>query len=188
MKLEDLIGILLKDNSSDCILENELEIFKLIPELRLCKGFEQYSNWHIYDVYNHILNVVDNVPPHIELRLAALFHDIGKPYTFSLDDNGQGHFYLHWAKSKQIFLNFAKKYNLDSAISNTISKLIYYHDLHLGNYDDEKLDEIINILTKQELKMLYQLKKADLLAQNPEYFYMLKDNVKDEKRLLLKYK
>ncbi len=64
----------------------------IIPELKDCVGFEQHNIHHDKDVYGHILSVVENVPNKLELRLAALLHDIGKPKCFSIGDNGQGHF------------------------------------------------------------------------------------------------
>ena len=104
-----LFEILTLPKPSIFIREFEEEIFDLIPELEKSKGFKQNNDWHIYDVYNHTLNVVDNVPSDLNLRLAALFHDIGKPDTYTEDENGVGHFYGHWDKSKEKFLKFAKR-------------------------------------------------------------------------------
>ena len=91
MDIEKLYNILLSDKPSDNILASEKEIFLLIPELENCKGFNQNNEWHIYDVYEHILHVIDNVPSNLNLRLAALFHDIGKPTSFTKDEEGSGH-------------------------------------------------------------------------------------------------
>lgn len=106
MKLDFLINILLSDEPSKNIKFNEKQIFEMIPELSACKNFNQNNIWHIYDVYDHILHVVDGVPNSLALRMAALFHDIGKPFVYIEDENGIGHFYDHWNKSNEIFLNF----------------------------------------------------------------------------------
>ena len=110
MKLDFLINILLSDKPSKNIKLNEKQIFEMIPELSACKNFNQNNIWHIYDVYDHILHVVDGVPNSLALRMAALFHDIGKPFVYTEDENGIGHFYDHWNKSNEIFLNFISKY------------------------------------------------------------------------------
>lgn len=47
-----------------------------LPEMAECIGFEQRADFHAYDVYEHILQTVRFAPP--KIRLAALFHDIGK--------------------------------------------------------------------------------------------------------------
>jgi tRNA nucleotidyltransferase (CCA-adding enzyme) len=72
---------------------------QVLPELELCHGFQQQNPHHSQDVFEHILTVVKNSPPELNLRWAAFLHDIGKPDTFSLDENGMGHFYEHHLKS-----------------------------------------------------------------------------------------
>ena len=113
MNIDKLISILLENKPSEKIKQNEDYMFSLIPELKLCKGFNQNNPWHIYDVYEHILRVIDGVPNTLELRLAALFHDLGKPFVYTEDDMGIGHFYQHWLKSNAIFIAFANRYSLD---------------------------------------------------------------------------
>ena len=50
MTYNDLIEILLSDDVYDRLKQNEEEVFLLFPELKICKGFEQNNDWHIYDV------------------------------------------------------------------------------------------------------------------------------------------
>ena len=54
MTVKDLTEILKLEKPSIEIKNNEEEIFKLIPELEKCKGFEQNNEWHPYDVYENI--------------------------------------------------------------------------------------------------------------------------------------
>lgn len=185
MNLENLIYTLLSEKPSFYILKNEEQLFKLIPELKICKGFNQNNDWHIYDVYNHILSVIDNVSPNIYLRLAALFHDIGKPLVYTEDEKGVGHFYGHWIKSKEIFDKFADKYNLDDYTKNIVSNLIYYHDVNISKLDENEINELLNIFNSNELQMLFELKRADLLSQNSKYHYILND-YNTQKNILLK--
>ena len=179
MNIDELYNLLLSNNPSTIIKEKEDKIFELIPELKICKGFNQNSSWHIYDVYEHILHVIDNVPNILELRLAALFHDIGKPLTYTEDEEHNGHFYNHWQVSREIFLSFAKKHNLDNELTDTVANLIYYHDLKLSKIDTS----IINILRKDNLELLFLLKRADLLAQNKKYHYLIEDYSIEEQRI-----
>ena len=185
MKLDFLINILLSDKPSKNIKFNEKQIFEMIPELSACKNFNQNNIWHIYDVYDHILHVVDGVPNSLALSMAALFHDIGKPFVYTEDENGIGHFYDHWNKSNEIFLNFISKYDLNEEIKNTISKLILYHDLNIEKLKEEDLLKLLNTFNKDEIIKLFQLKKSDLLAQNKKFHYLL-DNYKKQQEKLLK--
>ena len=64
----------------------------VIPELGPMVGFQQRNEHHCYDVYTHTAVAVDHVSPVLPLRLAMLLHDVGKPDTFFLGEDGQGHF------------------------------------------------------------------------------------------------
>lgn len=187
MQLEQLYKILLSDKPSIQIKENEKHVFSLISELEKCKGFEQNNPWHIYDVYEHTLHVVDGVSNNIILRLAALFHDVGKPYTYTEDEHGIGHFYSHWVKSKAIFLDFARKHSIADDITNSVAKLIFYHDIRIEKVSDEIIAQLLNDLTIDEMILLFELKRSDLLAQNPEYHDQLIEYDKQKELLLHHY-
>ncbi len=187
MKYEDLSRILMYDCPSAFIRNNEDKIFSLIPELKLCKNFNQNNLWHIYDVYEHILHVVDNVPLNLELRLAALFHDVGKSFVYTEDEMGVGHFYDHWNKSNDIFLAFAKRNNLNSELISVVSKLIIYHDINFSKIDLDVEKRIIEEFSKDELNMLFELKRSDLLAQNSKFYYLFDEYERLKGNLLEKY-
>lgn len=188
MEFDFLKDILLQDNPSEMIRMNENKIFKIIPELSKCKDFKQNNIWHIYDVYEHILHVIDGVANNWILRMTALFHDIGKPFVYTEDENSIGHFYGHWNKSKEIFESFAKKYNLDEEAKNIISNLILYHDLNIDKINDYELKNLVKVFDRDGIIMLFQLKQSDLLAQNEQYHYLLENYAKQEEKVLLKQK
>ena len=186
MTLEELYNILLSDNPGNSIRNNEEEIFRLIPELKTCKGFNQNNEWHIYDVYEHILHVVDEVSPNITMRLAALFHDIGKPLSYTEDENKVGHFFGHWDESIKIFNAFADKHTIDKDIRERINDLIYYHDTNISKMNDERLSELKERLGTKGIIELFELKRADLLAQNEKYHYILEEKKKQKELILNK--
>ena len=188
MDIKQLYSILLTDKPSKELLNNEKELFNLIPELEMCKGFNQNNEWHIYDVYNHILHVVDYVPLDLTLRLAALIHDIGKPLSYKEDENKVGHFYGHWETSLDIFYKFASKHDLDKQMTNLVSNLIYLHDINISKLSDSDKEKIYNSLGNEGLEKLYQLKKADLLAQNKKYHYILNEYDKQKEKILIEFK
>lgn len=71
-----------------------------IPELIPAIGFEQ-NRFHIHDVFEHTLWVLERSQPDPILRWAAIFHDVGKPHTLSVDADGSRHFYLHELESEK---------------------------------------------------------------------------------------
>lgn len=179
---DELKKIIVSDNV-EYYLNNYKEIFfEIIPELKKCDGFNQYNDYHIYDVYEHIVNVVKNSKNNIYLRLAALFHDIGKPDKFVLDENGVGHFLNHAIVSNEIFESFADKYKLDNKTKNIVSDLILYHEDDLS----DKNNKIYNFYKKYDsskIELLFDLKRADVLSQNPKYL----DRIDTLNKLELKY-
>ncbi|MDR6218273.1 HD domain-containing protein [Deinococcus soli (ex Cha et al. 2016)] len=69
-----------------------------LPEWTAARGFDQCNRYHCDPVDRHILAVVarlDAQGASPEAKLAGLFHDLGKPATFTVDAAGQGHFYGH---------------------------------------------------------------------------------------------
>ena len=62
----------------------------ILPEVAACKGVAQ-TGFHTHDVYGHTLLTVERVPADLVLRLAALFHDVGKPSTAAADGAFPGH-------------------------------------------------------------------------------------------------
>ena len=133
MDFEELQKILLMDKPSKVLRERREELGKLIPEFKETFDFDQQTIWHQYDVYEHTLHVVDEVMPDYRLRLAALFHDVGKPRLMTIDEEGQGHFHYHWEESERIFIDYQNKFGLSEEDIYLIQKLIYYHDLSIRN-------------------------------------------------------
>ncbi len=182
MNITELQSILLAEVPSALLREREEELFRLIPPLQVCKGFAQNNPWHIYDVYDHILKVVDGVPREWAVRLAALFHDVGKPPVYHEDERGIGHFYGHWDASAELFDAFAQGQGLEAAFAQRVRELILYHDINIGQLSDEKLDALLGHFDADGLRWLFAIKRADLLAQNPQYHGLLEDYARQEER------
>ena len=62
----------------------------VLPEIEACKGVPQ-SGYHTHDVFGHTLLTVAATPSDLLLRVAALFHDVGKPATARGDGTFLGH-------------------------------------------------------------------------------------------------
>ena len=89
---DELIKIILSDNpASGIVMLQKFGLLKhIIPELEEGIGCEQLGE-HIYDVWEHLLHALQHAAEKkwpLEIRLAALFHDIGKPRTRRLASSG----------------------------------------------------------------------------------------------------
>lgn len=183
MTYNKLLEMLLSDDVYDQLKQNEQVIFELIPELKMCKGFEQNSKWHIFDVYEHILHVVSGVDNNIYLRLSALFHDIGKPNSYTEDSNGVGHFYNHWNESIKIFKNYQESFCLSNEEIILITNLIFYHDINIDKMTSEEINNMIISIGILNIGLLFSLKRADLLAQSPDFHNLLSQINNQEKNI-----
>ena len=139
----------------------------VIPELAAMKGFEQHNAYHKYDVLEHCVRAMEAIRTtdenRLHMKLAALFHDVGKPLTYSPDDNGRGHFYGHAAKGAELAAVIFSRLKADHALSERICLLIKYHDL-IFEKDERLLKKWMNRFTPQVLFEILEIKLADNFA------------------------
>lgn len=169
-------------NIRNVLLEFSDVFSVVIPELAACVGFEQHNFHHKYDVYTHIATVVEASPEKDYIRLAALFHDIGKPLCFSLDENGIGHFYSHAVKSSEIAVNTLKRLRFDNETVNKVQLLVKQHDAYIDE-DSKTLKRKLNRFGEQALRDLISVQRADTLGLADEYHKRLAHFEKLEKNL-----
>lgn len=99
---------------------------KIIPELLPCVDFEQ-NKYHKEDVFNHTMEVLKNTSPILELRLSALLHDIAKPNTLSIDEDGGRHFFQHEKVGSKMTKEILKRLKYPGAVIKDVANLVYTH-------------------------------------------------------------
>ncbi len=99
-----------------------------IPELTACRGFDQHTKYHKFDVYEHIAQVVSHVKNTQLLRWAAICHDLGKPSTFFMDEKGAGHFYGHEKQGVRIAKAMLKRFSIPNKLKEQILLLVLRHN------------------------------------------------------------
>ena len=139
----------------------------VIPELELCMGFQQHNPHHTHDVYGHTAQVVAAVPGDLTLRWAALLHDVGKPATFTLDENGRGHFYGHAKVSAQMADAILRQLKAPTALREQVVTLIEHHMTPLTP-DKKILRRRLSALGSENLNRLLRLQEADWFGRGLE--------------------
>ena len=162
--------IMLSKKPSTYLREYKDIICIFIPELEACIGFDQKNHHHVYDVFEHTLRVVDNMPPKLSLRLAALFHDISKPFCFEIGSDGEGHFYGHASKSSEMAENILRRLKYDNVTITDVCQLVKYHDHQIEN-SDKIIKRMLRRLGEKGFFDLLDLKRADNLGQSEEFRY-----------------
>lgn len=108
---------------------NYPEIISKMKEISHDLSHEEQSPYHSEgDIYTHTLMVYNNIEDEndIELELAALLHDIGKPYTqVDKGRNGQYSFTYHENISVFLSIDILKKFEQDFGIEVNKEKILY---------------------------------------------------------------
>ena len=97
--------------------------------------------------------------------MSALFHDLGKPECYTVDEKGIGHFLEHEYASAKIFNQFANKYKIDNKTKDLVNKLIICHDQTLST-KSVKVTKFLQKFGVEHIDLLFQLKEADKKGQN----------------------
>lgn len=167
---QELYKILLSNKPSYGInLMKELNALgTIIPEFKDTIGFDQKNPHHHKDVFDHTLCVLDNTAKILPLRLAALFHDIGKPETFSLDEDDIGHFYGHHKLGAEITRDVLNRLKCSRYIVNTVSTLVREHMIDYNSIKEKGLKRLIDRVGEDEIFYLLDLRKAERLCTSRE--------------------
>lgn len=100
----------------------------VLPEIFPLFHFEQKNKHHAFDLWEHTVRTVGAVKPTLPLRLAALFHDLGKSVTMSIGEDGEGHFYGHAAKSEEMARAILTRLRFDGKTRDAVLPLVKQHD------------------------------------------------------------
>lgn len=164
----ELTGMLCGEHVLEVLLGYPEVLGVVLPEILPCVGFDQHSVYHCYDVWEHTAHAVAAVKPQPVLRYAMLLHDIGKPETFSLDEEGRGHFYGHWRRSVPLARAALERLRVDNRSKETILTLVERHDCEL-TLSERSVRRNLARYGEETLRLLLEVKRADNLAQAEAY-------------------
>jgi poly(A) polymerase len=144
----------------------------LMPEVGAMVGFGD-GEWRHKDVWKHTKQVVIQAVPRVELRWAALLHDIGKVKTRTISDSGEVHFFGHAEVGARMFDKLERRVKLFSAedrLRQEVRFLVLHH-LRAGCYDSSWTDSAVRRFAKEmgpHLDGLLLLSRADMTTKRPE--------------------
>jgi poly(A) polymerase len=149
---------------------------KFIPEIPLLR-LEIDEHHHHKDVYEHTLKVVEQAislesrigEKDLILRLAALFHDIGKPNTRELLPGGGVAFHHHEVVGARMVKQRLKELKYSSDIINSVGELVFLHLRFHGYGNGEWSDSAVRRYVRDagdNLIRLHLLTRADCTTRN----------------------
>ena len=163
----ELKGILVGDGMTELLRTHRDILAVFLPEVVPMFDFDQKNPHHCYDVWEHTLHAMSNIHPDPTLRLAMLFHDMGKPATFTLDEIGQGHCHGHSAVSAAMARDVLLRLRCDRETLDTVVTLAAWHD-RVRQFTRRSTLRLLAQLGETRLRQLLLVAEADVKAQAPE--------------------
>ena len=181
----ELKGILCARGAGEMLLSFPEVFFVFLPELAPMRGFDmRRPQNHCWDVWDHTAHAVDAIAAEPVLRLAALFHDSGKPETFRYDAQaGFGRFPGHPAISARIADTALRRLRCDNATRERVLILVENHEMRTG-HGKKELRRLLARIGEENMRDLLRMRRADAAAHAPEAAARLAALADEDERLL----
>ncbi|MEK7564578.1 MAG: HD domain-containing protein [Patescibacteria group bacterium] len=172
---EEFVKIIMSDNASaGIVLLQKFNLLKnIIPELEEGIGCMQ-SGEHVYDVWNHLLYGLQHAVDkkwQKEVRLAALFHDIGKPRSRREESRvgkKQYTFYGHEVVSARMTKKIMERLKFPRKEIELVEKLVRNH-MFFSDTEQITLSAVRRIIAKigkENIWLLMNLRECDRVGTN----------------------
>ena len=137
------------------------------PEFDLAMETPQNHPHHCYNVGEHILHSLIEVPADKVLRLTMLLHDIAKPQCLTVDEKGITHFHGHEEMGAEMSRVILRRLRMDNDTTDKVCRLVRFHDYGNGVAPDRRIvRRAVNKIGEDLFDDFILAKKADLLAQS----------------------
>lgn len=173
---DEFIKILKTDKPSiGLVILQKTGLMEIVfPEIHIMYGMDQTAEWHHKDIFAHTLQVVDNsakLSDKMELRFAALVHDIAKPITRRVDNKKGYTFHGHDAIGEKMIETVAKRMKLSNNLKDYLKKLTLLHLRPIALVKDIVTDSAVRrlmVAAGKDLNDLMILCRADITTKNPK--------------------
>ncbi len=189
--------IMSKNSASGIMMLEKFNLLKnIIPELEEGIKCEQLGE-HIYDVWEHLLHALQHAADKdwpLEIRLSALFHDIGKPRTRRWDGTkaggkGKYTFYGHEVIGARMAKKIMERMKFPKKEIELVEKLVRAH-MFFSDTEQITLSAVRRIIAKVGVDNIWYLmnvrecdrvgmKKKEAPYRLRKYFAMIEQALRD---------
>lgn len=138
---------------------------QILPEFDRMMQTAQRNPHHCYSVGMHTIRAMQSIEADKVLRLAMLFHDMGKPDCLTTDEAGVDHFHGHAGRSKEIAMDVLRRLKFDNDTIRQVSSLAEYHDSEIIA-EPKYVRRALNRIGEDIFVRLFAVKAADIAAQS----------------------
>lgn len=154
----------------------------VLPEFDTAMHTEQNSPYHCYSVGEHTLQVLCHVGPNLQLRLAALLHDVAKPEMKTTDADGRDHFYGHPERGEKLARQILKRLKYDNYTVDRVSRLIRWHDYRMPA-ERTAVRKAVHKVGEDIFEDLMELMYADASGKEPKHAQKDQAHLKEIQKL-----
>ncbi|MFI3200913.1 MAG: CCA tRNA nucleotidyltransferase [Eubacteriales bacterium] len=173
----ELVKTVTSDNPGYLELAYETNVMTAImPEFDAIMHTTQNNPHHCYDVGHHTLWAMKSIGNHRWLRLAMLFHDMGKAPSKTTDERGIDHFYRHAIQSEIIAKKILKRLKFDNETIYYVTKLVRHHDDRMIPPNEYTVRRAVCRIGRDIFPLILQVQAADMAAQSN---YMRKEKMEN---------
>ena len=137
----------------------------ILPEFDEMMQTGQETKYHRYDVGEHTVQAVCNVPPDKVLRLTMLLHDVAKPEMKTVDADGTAHFKGHDIRGEQKAKEILRRLKFDNDTIHKVTKLVRWHDYRMPA-EKKNVRKAMSKISAELFPMYLLVKRADILAHS----------------------
>ena len=162
----ELVKLLMSAHPQEMRTVYELGLSKIfLPEFDVMMETPQLNKHHCYSVGEHTIHTLGNVRPDKVLRLSMLLHDVAKPKTRTMDEEGQEHYYHHPREGAEMAKDILKRLKFDNDTINACYKFIMYHD-DRPPVTERNVRRAVSRIGADAFPDLFEIKRADVLGQS----------------------
>lgn len=140
----------------------------LLPELVAMKNCDQTPDFHPEgDVFEHTLRCLDQLKPGCTttLALGVMLHDVAKPPTRVVRDDGRTSFHGHCKIGADMAEDICKRLRLSNDVIGGVKFLVVQHLRHTSAAD-MKASTLKRFLRQDGIEELLELTRIDALSSN----------------------
>lgn len=169
---DEFVKIIMSENSAMGVMMLQKFNFlkNIIPELEEGISCEQ-GGAHIYDVWNHLLMALQHAGDKnwpLEIRLAALFHDIGKPKTRRPGNKKAYTFYGHEVVGARVAKKIMERLKFPRKEIDLVEALVRNH-MFFSDTEQITLSAVRRIIAKvgvENIWLLMNIRECDRVGMN----------------------
>ncbi len=174
-RIRDELSLILKSPNRVrglTLLDESNLLIQILPEISNLKGVTQDERHHPEkDTFVHTILAIQSLPPDapLELVLATLLHDVGKPATRTeeIEDNKiiNIHFYSHEDVGAEIAERILRRLNFPVYTINEVKWLVANH-MRIHNFPEMRKSKQMRLVQEPYFNNLLKLLRADIMGSS----------------------